>query len=112
MQRWNLMAVDAPDGTRDPVVLHSGDDARAVVIRIDAGQELGEHQVKERAWVCVVEGTVHVRAGGEAFDAPPGTLLRFEPDERHSIGSDGGARILLLLAPWPGAGHYRGARSG
>ena len=110
MQSWNLLAVDAPNGTRDPVVLQSDDEARAVLIRIDAGQELGEHQVKERAWICVVEGTVQVRAGGETMDAEPGTLLRFDADERHSIGSDAGARILLLLAPWPGVGHYRGAQ--
>jgi hypothetical protein len=24
------------------------------------------------------------------------------------VRSDGGAKILLLLAPWPGPGHYRG----
>jgi quercetin dioxygenase-like cupin family protein len=79
-----------------------------VLIRIDAGQELGEHQVKERAWICVVEGTVRVRAGGETMDATPGTLLHFEADERRSLASDDGARILMLLAPWPGVGHYRG----
>ena len=33
---------------------------------------------------------------------------RFEANERHAVASDGGARILLLLAPWPGEGHYRG----
>jgi hypothetical protein len=42
------------------------------------------------------------------MDAASGTLLRFEADERRSLGSDDGARILMLLAPWPGAGHYRG----
>jgi quercetin dioxygenase-like cupin family protein len=108
MRTWNLLGMDAPNGTRDPLVLHSDDEARAVLIRIDAGQELGEHQVKERAWVCVLEGTVRVRAGGETMDAAPGTLLRFEADERRSLGSDDGARILMLLAPWPGVGHYRG----
>ena len=34
--------------------------------------------------------------------------LAFEPDERHAISSDGGAKLLLILAPWPGEGHYRG----
>jgi hypothetical protein len=24
------------------------------------------------------------------------------------VRSEGGARILLLLAPWPGEGHFRG----
>jgi hypothetical protein len=33
---------------------------------------------------------------------------RFEPDERHTLRTDIGARLLLLLAPWPGVGHYRG----
>jgi hypothetical protein len=39
-----------------------------------------------------------------------GTLVHFEPDERHFVRSEGGARILLLLAPWPGEGHFRGSR--
>jgi len=24
------------------------------------------------------------------------------------VTSDGGARLMLVLAPWPGDGHYRG----
>ena len=40
--------------------------------------------------------------------APAGTLLHFEPDERHAVSAqNGGARLLLLLAPWPGEGHFR-----
>jgi quercetin dioxygenase-like cupin family protein len=108
VQAWNLRAIEAPDGTRDPVVLHSNNEGRAVLIRIEAGGKLGDHQVKERAWVCVVDGAVRVEAGGEATDADTGWLFTFDPDERHSISSADGARILLLLAPWPGDGHYRG----
>jgi len=65
--------------------------------------------VKENAWVTVLEGRVRISAGGETVDAEPGTLVRFDPDERHSLASDDGARILLLLAPWPGVGHFRGS---
>jgi quercetin dioxygenase-like cupin family protein len=108
MQTWSLLDVDTPGGTLSPVVLTSEDEARAVVIGLQAGQELGEHQVKEHAWVVVVEGSVRVTAGAQALEAGAGTLIRFEPDERHSVASDEGARILLLLAPWPGPGHYRG----
>lgn len=108
MQRWNLLELDAPDGTRDPIVLHSDDGARAVLIVLQAGQSLGEHQVKENAWVTVLDGTVEVTADGETIDAERGTLVRFAPGERHALASSGGARILLLLAPWPGEGHYRG----
>jgi quercetin dioxygenase-like cupin family protein len=104
------MRVDAPDGTRDPVVVHSGNEARAVLIALNPGQEMGDHQVKENAWVTVLDGTVRVSAGGETVEAQTGALFRFDPDERHSLASDDGARILLLLAPWPGDGHYRGSR--
>jgi quercetin dioxygenase-like cupin family protein len=106
VQFWRLTELDAPAGTRDPLVLHTADEARAVMIRLGAGQALGDHQVKERAWVTVVEGEVRVSAGGHDELCGVGTLLMFEPNERHSLVSDGGARILLLLAPWPGAGHY------
>lgn len=108
MQAWNLVELDAPHGTRDPIVLHSGDGARAVMIRLEPGQELGDHEVKERSWVTVVEGEVRVSAGGTERHCGVGTLLTFEPSERHSLVSADGARILLLLAPWPGEGHYRG----
>ena len=81
------------------------------MIRLHAGQRLGDHQVKERAWIAVVDGEVRVEAGGEATECRTGALLTFEPDERHSVSSENGARILLLLAPWPGEGHYRGHRA-
>ena len=32
VQHWDLLALDAPTGTRDPIVLHSDDGARAVLI--------------------------------------------------------------------------------
>jgi quercetin dioxygenase-like cupin family protein len=109
VQSWNLMEVEAPQGTRDPLVIHSGNEARAVVIVLKPGQRLGDHQVKENAWVTVLEGGVRISAGANAIEATPGMLFRFDPDERHSLASDDGARVLLLLAPWPGEGHYRGS---
>jgi quercetin dioxygenase-like cupin family protein len=108
METWRLGEIETPDGSRSPVVLKSDDEARAVLVGLTPGQELGDHQVKEHAWVIVVDGTVAFHAGDEEVEAPAGTLARFEPNERHSVRSDGGARILLLLAPWPGPGHYRG----
>jgi quercetin dioxygenase-like cupin family protein len=103
---WNLKAIDAPDGTRDPVVLYSDDVGRAVMIALSPGQELGEHQVKERAFLVVVDGTVTVEGGGERNECSVGSLLTFAPNERHAVRSEAGARILMLLAPWPGEGHF------
>ncbi len=109
MQHWNLMDVDAPQGIRDPAVLHEDDGARAVMVALLPGQSLGDHQVKENAWVTVLDGAVRVSCAGEDIDAERGALFHFAPDERHAIASESGARILLLLAPWPGAGHFRGS---
>jgi quercetin dioxygenase-like cupin family protein len=112
MQRWNLREIATPDGSRSPVILHSEEGvARAVLIELEPGQELGDHEVKERAFVAVVDGSVRVEADTESFEAGVGTLLRFDPEERHAIASASGARILMLLAPWPGAGHFRGDAS-
>ena len=104
------MELNAPDGTRDPIVLHSDDGARAVLIVLQPGQRLGEHQVKENAWIAVLDGEVEVTAGGESAACAAGSMVRFDPDERHALASENGARVLLMLAPWPGDGHYRGGR--
>ena len=109
MEAWHLPEIKTPNGSRSPVVLLSEDEARAVLVGLDPGQGLGDHQVKEHAWVLVVDGKAWIRAGGEEMEARTGTLAHFEPDERHSVRSDEGAKILLLLAPWPGEGHYRGS---
>ena len=106
MKSWSLTEIEAPGGTIDPAVLTTDDGARAIAIRLEAGQELRDHQVRERAWVVVVEGSVVFRSGGETVDGAPGTLVTFDPGERHAIASAGGARVLLILSPWPGPGHY------
>ena len=111
MRHWNLQEIDTPGGSRSPVVLDSDEAARAILIGLEPGQQLGDHQVKEHAFVLVVDGRVRVDSGGETLDARPGTLFTFEPDERRTVASDGGARLLLFLAPWPGEGHYRGGDS-
>jgi quercetin dioxygenase-like cupin family protein len=107
VQLWNLLEISMPQGTRDPVVVHQDEGARAILVALQPGQELGEHQVHENAWVVVVDGTVEVSAADRPEEeAGSGSLLRFEPGERRTLSSRTGARILLLLAPWPGAGHY------
>jgi quercetin dioxygenase-like cupin family protein len=102
MRSWDLTSLDAPI----PVVVHSEDDARAVLVQLQPGGELGEHQVRERAWITVVEGEAVFECGDATEVCGPGTLLVFDPAERHSVRSSGGARILLVLAPWPADGHY------
>ena len=106
MQSWHLTEIEAPKGTRLAAVLETVDGARAIVIHLRPGEQLGDHQVRERAWLAVVEGTARIEAGGDVVEAGPATLLTFEPGERHSVASEGGARIVLILSSWPGEGHY------
>jgi quercetin dioxygenase-like cupin family protein len=112
VRHWKLPEVETPDGARSPVVLHSREgSARAVLIELRAGEALGDHGVKESALLLVLDGSVRVEAADDAVDGHTGALFQFDPDERHSVTSDAGARLLLLLAPWPGEGHYRGDRA-
>jgi quercetin dioxygenase-like cupin family protein len=108
VQSWNLSELATPGGSRSPIVLRSDDGARAVLVVLEAGQALGDHQVKEGALVTVVDGAVRIEAGGEAVEGTAGCFFSFDPDERRSISSDSGARLLMVFSPWPGEGHYRG----
>jgi quercetin dioxygenase-like cupin family protein len=93
----SLPEVETPRGVRSPVVLHSREGAeRAVRIELRAGEALDDHGVRESALLLVLDGTVRVEAGDESFDGDTGALFRFEPDERRSVTTDGGARVLLL----------------
>jgi quercetin dioxygenase-like cupin family protein len=108
VQDWNLHDIKTPGGSRSPVVLRSDPGARAVLIALDPGQALGDHQVKEGVLVAVIDGAVRVESGGRTIEGGAGHFFSFEADERRSISSDDGARLLLVFSPWPGAGHYRG----
>ena len=106
MNRWHLPSI-AATGKREPRVLFSAHACRAVVIDMQAGEKMGEHQVRERAVVSVVSGRVALGADGREVECEPGTLATFEPGERHTVRAIDPSRILLLLAPWPGEGHYQ-----
>jgi quercetin dioxygenase-like cupin family protein len=109
VQHWKLYEIDTPNGARSPVVLHSQEgESRVVLIALEPEQELGDHEVKEAAYLLVISGEARIEAGGDALRAVAGDLFRFDPEERHAVTTEGGARLLLMLAPWPGRGHYRG----
>lgn len=105
MQHWDLTA-DPEGGRTGPRVLFSTPEARGVVIDLEQGEEMGDHQVRERALLHVVRGTVTVRGGGGATTCPAGSLVVFDPGEPHAVQALAPARLLLVLAPWPAPGHY------
>jgi quercetin dioxygenase-like cupin family protein len=104
MRRWNIGALDADPHT--PLILSSSDAARVVVLTLAAGESLQDHEVHERAWLVVIAGQIEVTAGPEGpVPGEPGMLFEFSPQERHAVVGRSEARLLLLLAPWPGDGH-------
>jgi quercetin dioxygenase-like cupin family protein len=66
---------------------------------------MGDHHVRERAVVEVISGRVSIEAGAETVECEAGTLVTFDPGERHALRGLDDARLLLTLAPWPAAGH-------
>ena len=81
MQHWDLRSL--PVEPHEPLVLHSSrGEARTVVLHLPAGEALKDHQVHERAHLVVID-----------------------PAERHEVRARSDARLLLVLAPWPGQGH-------
>lgn len=104
MKLWNLLDIDA-QGARDPRVLETGDDSRIVVIDLQPGQRLDDHAVREPALVLVVRGEAELEAAGRVVRCATGTLAAFEANERHAVTAVSGARLLLILSPWPAPDH-------
>ncbi len=88
-----------------PQVLCSDEETRVIAIHLPAGEELQEHQVHERTFLFVSDGDVEVTQGDEVVTGGAGLLVHFEPAERHRVQAVSDARLVLLLAPWPGVGH-------
>src|SRR4051812_27723705 len=102
MEHWALRSI--PVEPHQPQILQSErGEGRAIAINLPAGEQLQDHEVHERAYLTVLDGEVEVEAGGTAT-AGAGTLFVFDPHERHEVRATSGARLLLILAPWPGKG--------
>ncbi|MGH3134624.1 MAG: hypothetical protein ACRDNY_12955 [Gaiellaceae bacterium] len=106
MDRWHLPSIDA-DGKREPRVLFSRPECRAVLIDLNAGDEMGDHRLHEHAVVQVVSGKLALAAGESRVECEAGTLVSLPVGETRSVTALEPSRILLLLAPWPGEGHFR-----
>lgn len=103
MQNWDIRAL--PIEPHQPQVLRSDSESRAIAIHLPAGEELQEHQVHERAYLLVADGEIEISQNSQSVTGGPGFLSHFEPNERRTVRALRDARLLLVLAPWPGVGH-------
>jgi len=129
VKRWDLTSLppstekrtprearpDAPRVPRHdrqiPRVLFSAPECRAVVLELEGGEEMGDHHVRERAVVTVVQGLVAIDVSGETAECGAGNMVTFDPGERHAVRAIEHSLLLLILAPWPAAEHYTDAES-
>jgi hypothetical protein len=104
MQTWNVGELELQP--HRPDILSSQDAGRVIALALPAGERLQEHEVHERAWLVVLGGEVQVSAGsGEPVTGGTGLVAEFDPRESHEVVARADARLLLVLAPWPGEGH-------
>lgn len=108
MEHWDLTSLDLEP--HQPQVLQSADEGRSIAIALPAGEALQDHEVHEHAWLVVVAGEVEVEAR-ETVSVGAGAVFTFAPKERHEVRATSDARLLLILAPWPGEGRPSDWRS-
>jgi quercetin dioxygenase-like cupin family protein len=103
MESWDITELQIE--AHAPQILRSDEAGRLIAIHLPAGEALGEHQVHEGAYLVVLSGEVEVEAGGTSADGGAGLTVFWDAGERHSVRARSDARLILLLAPWPGEGH-------
>ena len=103
METWDVRTLSLEP--HHPQVLRSDDETRAIAINLPGGEQLQEHQVHERAYVLVVDGEVEIDHDGSTVAGGCGLVAHFAPNERRTIRALRDARLVLVLAPWPGVGH-------
>ena len=103
METWHVLDLELE--AHHPQVLRSDAETRAVAIRLPAGEQLQSHQVHERSYLVVVDGEITISQESGSISGGTGLLAHFEPNERRTIEAATDARLVLMLAPWPGEGH-------
>jgi quercetin dioxygenase-like cupin family protein len=103
VQTWDTRSLDVQP--HSPEVLHSDDEGRTILINLPAGERLGQHRVHERSWVIVVDGEIELESGGTSQKGGVGFLAHIDPNEGNEIRAVSEARLIMVLAPWPGDGH-------
>jgi quercetin dioxygenase-like cupin family protein len=77
------------------------DDLRVVLMALQPGARVPEHQADGRVSVQVLVGHVQVRAAGRTFSLRVGGLLALDRGVRHDVTALEESAFLLTIA-WPG----------
>jgi quercetin dioxygenase-like cupin family protein len=110
LDTWDITSDDV--APHQPKVLRSDREARLIAINLPGGEQLGDHQVHERAYLVVAGGEIEVEEDGETQSGGPGFVVHWDANTRHAVRAKSDARLLLILAPWTGEGHSRDRAGG
>lgn len=78
-----------------------------MLLDLNPGDAMGDHRLHEQVVLEVVSGRLEIGLDGRTVECDAGTLATFVPGERRSVRALEPSRVLLLLVPWPGQGHFR-----
>lgn len=71
---------------------------RLILVGVRPGGGLHEHVAQGPVTIHVLEGTIVVRAAGEARTLPSGAIMAIDGGVRHDVSSTEGGLFLLTLA--------------
>ena len=91
---------------RQPEVLDSEDEGRAIVINLPAGRAARRSIRCTSAPGCwwSTARSSSTTPDGKSVSGGAGLLAVFDPKERHEVCATEDSRLLLVLSPWPGDG--------
>jgi quercetin dioxygenase-like cupin family protein len=77
------------------------DTLRVVLVALQAGRNLPEHETEGRLTIHVLSGHLEVKAAGRTFNLRPGGLLALDRNLPHDVRALQESTVLLTIA-WPG----------
>jgi len=75
-------------------------DLRVVLIALNGGASIGEHQTLGRIAIQTLEGRVRLRLKGEAVELPAGAMVALAPQTPYDVEAVEPSAVLLTIA-WP-----------
>lgn len=95
-------AVAPRPGRPATAIVHDSSDARVVVFRLAPGEEVPPHTSPSTVMLFVLDGTGTVLGPNAECAVQPGTLVTYEPNERHGMRATTGPLVVLAtIAPRP-----------
>jgi quercetin dioxygenase-like cupin family protein len=95
---WRSQPVQATGHSAKTLVKHP--DLRVVLIAMNAGARLGDHQSPGRVELQILEGRVRLWVRGEIHELPAGGWVALGPEVPYDVEASEASAVLLSIS-WP-----------